>query len=221
MSTIKTIFKYIVELVIASIFFILIQVPTAAEMPRTWSNESAKNPNMLAHILLLVISTIFIFTLLYIFSKFVGNKLDFKKRISVKGILIACAGTVISQFIQWLLSCLSKTASGDSDIINSLHTPLWWILLIELFLISPILEEMLFQGILQKGIFQSFNPIVSIIFTSLLFALGHGYSLSIGTLALFASGLAYAIVYQETGDIKMAILAHGLSNVIVVILDLL
>ncbi|WP_419154711.1 lysostaphin resistance A-like protein [Weissella bombi] len=116
---------------------------------------------------------------------------------------------------------MAQQNTSDPDILKALYSNLALITLITLLVLSPILEEFLFQGILQAEILENLPPIFSVVLTAAIFAIIHGFGFNVGTLALFVSGLAYAIVFWYTKDLKMTILCHGLSNLIVVVLLIL
>ena len=91
------------------------------------------------------------------------------------------------------------------------------ILVCTVVIISPLLEELIYQGMLQGGLFKHLNPIINIFLVSVIFALVHGYSISWASLALFFSTLAYSITYYVTMDIKMAVLCHSIANFIAIL----
>lgn len=90
---------------------------------------------------------------------------------------------------------------------------------------GPVLEELLFRGILQPGIQlglqqlyapEGFAEILSILFTSTVFALLHTDKIS--QLGSFLGGLIYGgVTALENGDISVAIMAHTLHNMISII----
>lgn len=86
-------------------------------------------------------------------------------------------------------------------------------------MISPFLEVVLWQGILQGGILKDLSPSFSIIITSVLFAFAHGYSFNYCTLELLCSGIAYSFLYYVTDDLGSVVFCHGLSNFIVYLIN--
>lgn len=215
MSSFNKICKLGMQAALFALLFLVVQIPTLSEL--AWPNEGNKI-NIMGHAILLLVSFAIIFPLVTWFSRFVNNKLNFFMPISIKGLSIASLAAVLSQLIQSLISHF--VASDNEDIITAFHSPLRLILMITLFLVSPILEEILFQGALQGGILRRLPPIASIMLTALIFSFAHGYGFSMQTVELLVSGLGYAIVYQQTNDIKMAILSHGLANIIVMLVIL-
>ncbi|USS85714.1 CPBP family intramembrane metalloprotease [Fructilactobacillus myrtifloralis] len=194
----------------------LIQIPTLGEL--LWSNESTIHFNYWGHFFISVGSFLILGSLLLLIYKWLGGfpinwfKWNWK--------LISTAGlaAVVSQLIQFLISVVAGIPTNDPATITALHSGISSITVLTLLVLSPILEEILFQGILQQGLLGNLRPFLSIGITALLFAIIHGYSFGIETLELIFSGLAYALAFWYTNDLKSPILAHGLSNLIVMVL---
>lgn len=217
---IKNILTFLYRTLFFIVMYILIQIPTLAEV--LWRNESRNNVNLLNHIVLFTIPSVLLLIIMC-FSLYIFSNKHFPSNISInsKIIFLTTMVTIISQFFQYLISIFNNSDSIDYDIINSLKSPIWLITILTVIIISPILEELLYQGILQNIFLKKLNPYLNIILTALIFALSHGYSLSLSTLELFISGLAYAFIFFKTKDLKMSIYSHSLSNIIVMIMDLI
>lgn len=83
-------------------------------------------------------------------------------------------------------------------------------------LLTGLCEELIFQGCLQKIIYENLHRTwLSIFITSAVFALMH-FNLS-GFLPLFIQGVFYGYLLYSTGTIWSAIAAHSLNNSIVVV----
>lgn len=217
---VKNILTFLYRTLFFIVMYILIQIPTLAEV--LWRNESRNYVNFLNHIVLFTIPSVLLLIIMF-FSLYRFSNKHFPSNIPInsKGIFLATIVTIISQFFQYLISIFNNSDSIDYDIINSLKSPIWLITILTVIIISPILEEFLYQGILQNIFLEKLNPYLNIILTALIFALSHGYSLSLSTLELFISGLAYAFIFFKTKDLKMSIYSHSLSNIIVMIMDLM
>lgn len=81
--------------------------------------------------------------------------------------------------------------------------------------IAPIMEELLFRGIILKGMMNKYSIRKSILISSMLFAVIHG-NLQQGVYA-FISGVIFSLIYIYTGSIKFSIVAHFLNNICIVI----
>lgn len=212
---VKKILKTIFYVFLFIVLFICIQIPTLAEVPFPW--ETTYKFDIYNHVLLLLISVPIIFLLVYLYSSKLHNKLDFTKKITVKNVVIAIAAFIIQNIIQQILQPIVGT--NGRIFTEILHTTLAPVEIITLCIISPVLEEMLFQGAIQKGMFRNMNAVFSVVTTSIIFVFCHGYGFSVTSLSLLAPAIAFAITYQLTDDIKMPIFCHGLSNLIALFLN--
>lgn len=76
---------------------------------------------------------------------------------------------------------------------------------------APIIEEVIFRGIMLGGLLNRYSPKVAILLSSFLFALMHG-NLHQGINA-FLLGTLIAYVYYKTKSIYLAIFCHFINNV--------
>jgi len=81
---------------------------------------------------------------------------------------------------------------------------------------APIVEEIIFRGLLFGALVRSMGFVAAAIVSSLVFAAVHGYGLE-GTLAVTLTGSLLCWIYWRTGRLWTAILAHGVHNTIVVL----
>lgn len=76
--------------------------------------------------------------------------------------------------------------------------------------LAPIAEEILFRGILLKGLVDKVSPLWAILLTSMLFAAIH-FSPN-DTLTLFVVAIGYSILTLKARSIWPAILSHVINN---------
>jgi len=81
---------------------------------------------------------------------------------------------------------------------------------------APVVEEIIFRGLLFGALVRSMGLVAAAIVSSLVFAAVHGYGLE-GTLAVTVTGSLLCWIYWRTGKLWTAILAHGVHNAIVVL----
>lgn len=81
--------------------------------------------------------------------------------------------------------------------------------------IAPIMEELLFRGVILKGIMNKYSMRKSIVISSILFAIIHS-NLQQGVYA-FISSIIFSLIYIYTDSIKFSIVAHFLNNICMVI----
>lgn len=76
---------------------------------------------------------------------------------------------------------------------------------------APIVEEIIFRFLLFSLVARYSNVLFSALFTSWLFAIGHGYDLT-GTMSVAFSGLAFQYLYIRYKSIGICIVAHMIIN---------
>jgi membrane protease YdiL (CAAX protease family) len=84
------------------------------------------------------------------------------------------------------------------------------ILILSVSIVAPIYEEIIFRGILLKGMSKKINPTLAIVLSSLFFALVH-MNIPQGINAFFL-GLVLGFIYLKTGSIYLSIFAHFINN---------
>jgi membrane protease YdiL (CAAX protease family) len=88
-----------------------------------------------------------------------------------------------------------------------------------LVLVAPVSEELLFRGIILRGLLSRYRPSVAVTLTALLFAALHmnpWQSLS----ALFL-GILFGWFYWRTGSVALCVLAHAIANGMSILFTLL
>ncbi len=81
-------------------------------------------------------------------------------------------------------------------------------------LLAPVAEEILFRGIMLRGLLDSFNQVIAILISSLLFATIH-FSLT-DFVTLFCASAGYALLTIRAHSLQPALLAHLINNSITV-----
>jgi len=99
----------------------------------------------------------------------------------------------------WLIEILL----GLSD-----HSPIYWI--ITAVVMAPILEEIIFRGIVLDGLLKNYSPVKAIVISSLLFAAIHLNPWQFVT--AFFGGLFIGWVYYRTRNLAYAIIIHAANN---------
>ncbi len=91
------------------------------------------------------------------------------------------------------------------------------ILILSVTVIAPIYEEILFRGILLKGMAKKINPTIALVASALLFAIMH-MNIPQGINA-FLLGLVIGFIYLRTGSIYLSIFAHFINNLLAISLS--
>ncbi|WP_188584370.1 CPBP family glutamic-type intramembrane protease [Egicoccus halophilus] len=90
---------------------------------------------------------------------------------------------------------------------------------------GPIVEELLFRGVLLRGLRRRWGVIWAVLLSSLAFAAVHPSDLSPPTLLLllstFAAGILFAVATIRTGTLTVAVVAHMVANLAVTLLGFL
>ncbi|MEW6306936.1 MAG: type II CAAX endopeptidase family protein [Verrucomicrobiota bacterium] len=79
-------------------------------------------------------------------------------------------------------------------------------------LIAPVVEEILFRGIVYPSLKQSGRPQLALWVTSLAFAAIHGNAMSFVSLAVL--GMVLIALYEKTNNLLVPIVTHSLFNLI-------
>ncbi|MBW9155287.1 CPBP family intramembrane metalloprotease [Clostridium sp. FP2] len=86
------------------------------------------------------------------------------------------------------------------------------ILILSSAVVAPIYEEIIFRGILLKGMAKKINPTIALVVSALFFAVVH-LNVPQGINA-FLLGLVIGFIYLTTGSIYLSIFAHFINNLL-------
>jgi uncharacterized protein len=104
---------------------------------------------------------------------------------------------------EWLYSLMADIiTSGFSSILS-------------LGVVAPLSEEILFRGIILKGLLSRYSPTKAILISAILFSLFHLNPYQF--FAAFVMGLFWGYLYFRMKSILPCILAHSISNLLVVL----
>jgi len=90
-------------------------------------------------------------------------------------------------------------------------------LILSVTVVAPIYEEIIFRGLLLKGMSKSINKWTALVISALLFALVH-MNVPQGINAFFL-GLTLGFIYLRTGSIYLSIFAHFVNNFLAVFIS--
>jgi membrane protease YdiL (CAAX protease family) len=114
---------------------------------------------------------------------------------------------------EWLDLSTHWTEWFDPDLVWG-NGPVLAMSLLEFVFFAPVLEEIVFRGLLFGTLRRRFGCGASAVFSASIFALAHGYG-ALGFASVFWSGMLWAWAYEKTGSLLPAILAHALNNLLV------
>ena len=124
-------------------------------------------------------------------------------------------GVIISNWILYLHIVPSKnifnTYMQSATIINML------VISVQVIIIGPIIEELVFRKILLGKLLEKFNnrPIKAIVYSAFIFGIVHLNIIQ--GMAAFGGGIILGLIYYYTKSIKTTIFAHTLNNFLVII----
>jgi membrane protease YdiL (CAAX protease family) len=114
--------------------------------------------------------------------------------------------------VVWLVSGRHLT-SPDGEVIRSLGRFYQVIAIVATGIFAPLCEELFFRGALYSAMRKSLSRNRALILNALVFALLHLKWQ--GLPSLFALGLIFAYLYDETESIFPSIIAHAINNIVV------
>jgi membrane protease YdiL (CAAX protease family) len=91
----------------------------------------------------------------------------------------------------------------------------WWGAFMKVAVIAPVVEELIFRGIILQGLRKNYNAFVSVVMSALLFALFHLNPWQFP--ATFVLGLLLGWIMIRTNNIILSILGHSINNFLVLL----
>lgn len=89
----------------------------------------------------------------------------------------------------------------------------WWGAFFKIVIIAPVVEELIFRGVILSGFRRNYSPVFAVFMSALLFALFHLNPWQFP--ATFILGLLLGWIMIRTSNIFMAILGHSINNFLV------
>lgn len=131
-------------------------------------------------------------------------------------ILLQCGLLCLSQLNGWFLQWLSKFGYEDMPInLPSMDGFGFVGVVIAVALLPAVFEEVIFRGLLLKGM-RAFGVVGAILINGALFALYHQNPAQ--TLYQFCCGAAFALVAIRSGSILPTMLSHFINNALILVL---
>jgi membrane protease YdiL (CAAX protease family) len=106
----------------------------------------------------------------------------------------------------WFWEMFNKIFEGDYG---------WWGAFMKVAVVAPIVEELIFRGLILQGFRRNYNAFVSVTMSALLFALFHLNPWQFP--ATFLLGLVLGWMMLRTNNILLAILGHSINNFLVLL----
>ena len=138
---------------------------------------------------------------------------NLKIYLSGVGLLYLC--TIIFNLILQISNFKPQTQGVAKDVIKMSESSLFLIILGPVILI-PLIEELLFRGLLHRSLKLNLSPITASIIAAILFGLAHMEPDTIPQLIVI--GLVLSYVYEKSGSIWVPAALHATNNFITVMI---
>ncbi|URZ87724.1 CPBP family intramembrane glutamic endopeptidase [Floricoccus penangensis] len=141
----------------------------------------------------------------------------FSKKDILKDILYLVALRVIVRVLSLANSIIFHNSSSSNDktlfdMINNISLEYFIVFILSLAVFAPFMEELIFRGIFTSLFFQNKYKTLTIVISSIGFALIHGFDNIISFSMYFLMGLTLYLAYQRRWNLADSILVHALNN---------
>tara|TARA_B100001059_G_scaffold172146_1_gene172301 strand:- start:76 stop:963 length:888 start_codon:yes stop_codon:yes gene_type:complete len=152
-----------------------------------------------------------IFLLLWILMKFVDKEPFINLGFSLKGKMKDIILGMVLGFLLMAVGYSILILLGEIKFVSFNYDLKSIILLFLLFIAVSLVEEMYVRGYVLKNLLKSFNPVISLIISSAIFALLHFFNPNVNYIALtelFIAGILLGISYVYTKNLWFPIALH-------------
>lgn len=106
----------------------------------------------------------------------------------------------------WFWEMFNKIFEGDFG---------WWGAFMKVAVVAPVVEELIFRGLILKGFRRNYNAFTAVFMSALLFALFHLNPWQFP--ATFLLGLLLGWIMIRTNNIILSIIGHSINNFLVLL----
>jgi membrane protease YdiL (CAAX protease family) len=128
------------------------------------------------------------------------------------GLLIVMA--IIASSLGLQASPPPNNESGGTGMLKVMGS--FWLTFVLVVIIAPIIEEIVFRGVLFPAIKRRFGLVAGILFSSLVFTLVHIDPIQM--ISVLPLGIYLAVMYHRTGSIYPGMILHATWNLIVLLI---
>jgi len=129
------------------------------------------------------------------------------------GVLLSEADDLLRALLpppRWLLKLFEDLFASKDRLLSQLFL---------LVIVAPVTEELLFRGIILRGLLSRHRPSVAVTLTALLFAVLHMNPWQ--SLSALLLGILFGWFYWRTGSVALCVLAHAFFNALSILFSLL
>lgn len=149
-------------------------------------------------------------TIFKLFIKDIPKSKIVKNKITFKTIIICFLLQFTSIFIMSMITIVLSRVTNN-EIGNNLNT-LTPMMLFQLLIFNPVIEEYVFRKLFANKLLK-YGELFYMLVSSFCFAIVHGVSLGIPQIIYtFILGMIWSYLVVKTGNIKLSIILHSLSN---------
>jgi uncharacterized protein len=149
-----------------------------------------------------------------VITLFLGPRFQF---LLLLPLAVACCGvTIVASELGNILHWIRPIPSEYLDFINQLFGQNFWGVLFTIGVVAPVVEELLFRGVILDGLQIRYSLKTAVIVSSALFAITH--ILPHAVVNAFLLGFFFAWLKLKTGSLRLCIIAHALYNSVPLIL---
>jgi len=123
--------------------------------------------------------------------------------------LLVIPSAILDKYLpapEWFWEMFDKIFEGDFG---------WWGAFMKVAVVAPIVEELIFRGLILQGFRRNYTAFKAIVMSALLFALFHLNPWQFP--ATFILGLLLGWIMMRTNNILLAILGHSINNFLVLL----
>ena len=133
---------------------------------------------------------------------------------------VAALGAFAGWGVSWRLAALVPGLVSQDETVERLLSAIappndlssLPVMVLSTVLLAPVLEELVFRGLLHAGLREHIGPVLGTCLSALIFASAHQPTGLYEFVTLGAMGIAFAIAWERTGSIAPCIFAHMLVN---------
>lgn len=150
---------------------------------------------------------------MYYFYTRVGKGQRKLNHVALDILIIVIAGITLSVGLNQLIeiSPLKNYSTGFKQISQRIYSDKHIYQLLAVGICAPVLEEILFRGVVFGNLKKVFGSFLAILFSSLIFGVMHGNMVQFLYAALL--GIAFAYIYDKTEVLWTSMLAHASANI--------
>lgn len=132
-----------------------------------------------------------------------------------RGLLWGVGAHILSTIVGWVLPLILGSWAEWADIATDAPVFFWgWLaFLIRVVIFAPIVEEIIFRGVIFSTTRHKYGRRWAFIITTAVFTIMHGIN-PVGFVQILIPAIAFLLLYEREGSLAGPIIAHGTFNLI-------